>query len=114
MQSSRFFALLVLVALLVAPFGRMAAAEAMPQSHGSHQSHGAPMQMAGHCNDMPRSDHGKAGKAIDCMIACATLAPAEGPTMPRCESHAMLPEPLQIFTTAGISPAMDPPPPRFS
>ena len=109
MHSRRLFSLLALLALLVAPFGRMAAAEAMTMPHA------APMAMAGHCDDMPQPDQDKMGKsAIDCMIACATLAAVSAPAMEMAEPEIVSPQPRAVFRFAGISLEADPPPPRFS
>ena len=95
------------LALVVAPFGRMGAAEAMPNH--------SPGAMAGHCDDMAPPDDGSADKAaIDCMIACATLAAAVSPLVdiPQPEITAPLAQAVRAF--AGIDLQAEPPPPRLS
>ncbi len=105
----RLLPLLTLLAMIVAPFGRVAAAEAMSTAH-------QPAAMAGHCQDMPApdEDRGSGQSEIDCLVACAAIAAPEAvalagrvPTAaPRAGS---LP---RVF--AGLHPEADPPPPRFS
>lgn len=70
------------------------------------------MVMAGHCEEMPGHDNSAPGKAIDCMIACAAMASSEAPFLvvpvPMPAEHAALP----FFSSAGIQPEAEPPPPR--
>ena len=102
-----FLFVLAALALIIAPFGRMGAAEAMP-----HHSPGA---MAGHCNDMePPADGPSDTSAIDCMIACATLAAAAGPTLETGASEITVPLARAVRFFAGIALVADPPPPRLS
>ena len=78
-------------------------------------THHAPMATTGHCQDMPSPDHKKADKAaIDCMIACAAVASAEGvsPSVP--VSVADAPVSVLLPLVSGLHPEADPPPPRFS
>ena len=108
MRLFRLLPLLALLALLIAPFGRMAAAEASPH-------HGAPA-MAGHCEEAAPDEQapGEAQKAIDCMIACAAVA---APAAPRLEVplHASeQPAAASAFGLVGLHPERDPPPPRLS
>jgi len=98
-----------MLAVLAAPFGRIAAAEATIIGHH------APMATAGHCQDMPSPDQKQSDKAaIDCMIACAAVATADGasPVMPAPVADAPAAVPLTLFS--GLHPEADPPPPRFS
>lgn len=106
MTASRLLPLLMLLALLVAPFGRIGLAEAAaPEA--------APMAMTGHCEDRP--DSGKAGPgAIDCMIACAAMAPATAPEFSRMLVAVDPQPPLPRPSLTGRQPEADPPPPRFS
>ena len=109
MTFRRLLPLLTLLALLVAPFGRMAAAEAMTTPH--HQA----AAMPGHCDDMPMPDQDGGDKvAIDCMIACAAVATATAPLLAFIAPMVATPvgETLPLFT--GRNPSADPPPPRFS
>jgi hypothetical protein len=70
----RLLPLLVLLALVIAPFGRVAVAEAKTIPHPM------PSAMASHCPGQPMPDGDKGGRvAIDCMIACAAMASAAAP-----------------------------------
>ena len=104
----RFIRLLVLLALLAAPFGRMAAAEAMTMPH-----HPAMTMAAGHCDTMPASDSGDFDRSIDCMIACAMMAHAEAPAL-QPPPAASAPVSVLRAGLAGLHPEADPPPPRIS
>lgn len=102
-----FLFLFAALALVVSPFGRMGAAEAMPNH--------SPGAMAGHCDDMaPPADGPSDKSAIDCMIACATLAAAVSPLVeiPQPEMTAPLAQAVRSF--AGIDLQAEPPPPRLS
>lgn len=97
----------MLLALALAPFGRMAAAEAKAMPHH------APAAMSGHCAGQPEPDQDRQ-PAIDCMIACAAMAPAAMPAfVPPPVAHA---EPTSgpALILAGILPEAEPPPPRPS
>lgn len=99
--------LLVLIALLAAPFGRIAAAEATTAPHG------AAMAMAGgHCDTMPKSDSGGPDRSIDCMIACAMLAHSGGTALRMPAPGAPAPLGLARAGLSGLHPEADPPPPR--
>ena len=104
--------ILMLLALLVAPFGRMAAAEAMAMPH-----HAAPAAMAGHCGDTPAPDQAPAERGamtIDCLVACATIAAPDAPELAVVESLVVSPQPCRLSTFIGIQHQADPPPPRRS
>ena len=112
MKLRRLLPLLILLALLVAPFGRIAAAEAMmvPQQ---------PMAaMAGHCDDMamPAQHHGdRTHKAsIDCLVACAAMTTAEGVSLAQGVAVISLPAQFALPQFSGLHPEADPPPPRLS
>lgn len=103
----RLFPILMLLALLMAPAGRAVAAEqvAMP----SHDS-GA---QAGHCSDMPMSDDTDDGKmAIDCLVACAIMAPPAAPSLPVQAAMRLAERPAVVARFEGLSTGTDPPPPR--
>ena len=105
----RLLPLLALLALLAAPFGRIAAAEAMTAGHHP------PMAMTGHCEDMPSPQQDKTDKtAIDCMIACAAMATEDacGTTVRAPLVAGPIAGALPVFF--GLHPEADPPPPRFS
>lgn len=109
MTFRRLLPLLTLLALLVAPFGRMAAAEAMVMPH--HQA----AAMPGHCDEMPAGDEDGADKtAIDCMIACAAMAVAETPNLVASPDVAPAPISLTLPDLPGLNPEAEPPPPRLS
>lgn len=107
MSRRRLVQLFVLAALLVAPFGRIGIVQAM-----AGPNHVA---MAPHCADQPppsRERHHR--MAVDCMIACAAMAPVPAasfvpPVAVETALAASLLPPL-----AGIRPEADPPPPRFA
>lgn len=97
--------LFILIALLVAPFGRM---QAQATAH-----HVPPMAMAGHCEPLPAkapapTHHG----SIDCMIACAGVPAVEAgfttPILPPLAELIAAP----VAALDGIPPQFDPPPPR--
>lgn len=104
----RLLPLLALLALLVAPLGRVAATEAM-------LPHLAAPAAGAHCPDMPQPDGDDADTAkIDCLVACAIVLTAAGPMFGEPTSA-----PLPVVTATpdslvGISPEADPPPPRVS
>jgi hypothetical protein len=103
------FRLLLLAAMLFAPMGRIGMAEAM----------------AGHCADVPAaaSQHGgghapeapaeeRKGMAIDCMIACAAMAPAPVPFVAPAPLALTVPDAPLLSSLAGIRPEAATPPPR--
>ena len=101
---------LVLLALAVAPFGRLAAAEAMARPH-------QPAAAAGHCADMPADpDQGDSShKAqIDCLSACAAMATAGSALLPAFAMAASPRNELLVSLYVGLDPEADPPPPRRS
>lgn len=98
--------LLVLLALLVAPYGRVQAQPAV--------QHARSMAMAGHCDPAPSDAPAPAHRgSIDCMIACAATPALNAAAMP-----AMVPaEAALLFSAvvtpiAGLNHAAEPPPPR--
>ena len=112
MKLRRLLPLLTLLALLFAPFGRIAAAEAMmmPQQ---------PMAaMSGHCDEMPAPalPHGdRTHKAsIDCLVACAAMATAEDVSLAQSFAVVSLPARFALPEFSGLHPEADPPPPRLS
>ena len=110
MKLRRLFPLLTLFALIVAPFGRVAAAEAMMAGHQPAAA------MAGHCQDMPAPDPDeRSGKSsIDCLVACAAIATAEAFAL-AAGSSAALPQGSRVLPRfAGLHPEAEPPPPRLS
>jgi hypothetical protein len=114
--------LLLLAAMLLAPLGRigMAQAMAMPEA--------AAAGMAGHCAGMPAAapahhqgaHHRNAPQkdnermAVDCMTACAAVAPAFAPLVTPPPPAAALPGAIFLTSLTGIRPEADPPPPRRS
>jgi hypothetical protein len=108
-MGKRLIPLLTLLALLLAPAGRVAAMEsaAMPDH--------AAMTGQGHCSGMatPDPDHGDR-LAIDCMIACAVMAPPTAPAFAVAASGEAAVETVPAPCFDGISFGADPPPPRMS
>src|SRR5689334_10471007 len=105
----RMLRLLLLAALLLAPVGRIGLAQAMAAPAD------APSAMAGHCAEMPaptphRGHHGQAPKqdderkAVDCMIACAAMAPAPAPFVAPRPVAAALPATPLLSSLTGIRP----------
>lgn len=108
MSFRRLLPLLVLIALALAPFGRMGAAQAEATPYHA-------TAMAAHCAGQPiPGDDESAPASIDCMIACAAItAPAATAPSPLllpalAAMAAALPEPLGILLLA------EPPPPRLA
>jgi hypothetical protein len=100
--SRRFVQILLVVILVLSPFGRIGAA------HGT--------LVAGHCAGAPAPHHGKAQQdGVDCMIACAAIAPTPAaldcapPVLARA-AHPARPDSFH----AGLHLGADPPPPRLA
>lgn len=108
MSLRRILPLLALLALLFAPFGRMAAAEAMVEPH--HAS----ISAAGHCDDRPSSDPDRSRQAVDCLVACAVMAPPAVPALVLQPLLRLAPAASPTPAFSGLHPDADPPPPRFS
>ena len=100
--------LIALLALIVAPFGRMAAAEAMAPGHQ------ADMAASGHCDDVPSQGGDEADKALDCMNACTSLAAVADAEVPAFAPAAMIVDVRPPAVAAGLNPEAEPPPPRLS
>jgi hypothetical protein len=106
--SVRLLRCLLLLALMLAPFGRMAAAEAKAAPH--HEM----SMMAPHCPEPSSPDGNKAGMSVDCMIACAAMVPAPTAALvpPAAAEPTVATFPERML--AGIRPEAEPPPPRLS
>ena len=105
----RLLPYLVLLALVMAPFGRIGVAQAKAMPHHAASA------MASHCPGQPMPDGDKSGRmAADCMIACAAMAPAPAFFLAPPAAAEAAPVPMRAFSLAGIRPEADPPPPRFS
>lgn len=105
----RILRFLVLLALVVAPFGRIGIAQAMAMPHQM------PSAMASHCAGQPMPDRDKDERvAVDCMIACAVMAPPSAPLFAPPPAAESVPAAVPVFFLSGIQPEADPPPPRFS
>lgn len=100
--------LLILFALVAAPFGR---AQAAPV----HAAPAMTATMAGHCDPVAPSAPAPAhhGASIDCTIACAAMPVTDAAIAPLAITPAAAVTPLE-FALHGIRPAFDPPPPRLS
>jgi len=107
--------LLLLAAMLLAPLGRIGVAQAMaaPSATGMAMAHcaGMPAPAPGHHQKAP-ADGEK--MAVDCMIACAAMAPPPA-SFVAPPPAAMAPPAMSVLASlSGIQPEADPPPPRFS
>ncbi len=110
----RLLPLLTLIALMLAPFGRVGMAEATMPAHGMAAGHEM-AAMPSHCADMPApSDDAPADRMIDCLVACAVVTPPTAPAVPIVAPQANAPAAGLASTFVGISPGSDPPPPRLS
>jgi hypothetical protein len=99
----RLIPFFVLLALLIAPYGR---AEAQSAAHDMPA-------MAGHCDPVPPSAPPPVHhRSIDCMIACAGVPMLEAnliaPPLPPLAMRVAAP----VRALHGILPQFDPPPPR--
>jgi len=107
--------LLLLAAMLLAPLGRVGVAQALaaPAAAGMTMAHCAGMPAApAHHRKMPAPDGEK--MAVDCMIACAAMAPAPAPFVVPPVAVVALPTTSFLQSLVGIHPEADPPPPRIS
>ena len=103
--------LLLLAALLLAPLGRISVAQAAPPAAGMTMAHCGEMP-AGHDRQAPAPD--KERMAVDCLIACAAMAPPPAPLVTPPPAGVAPPATALISSLNGIQPEADPPPPRFS
>jgi hypothetical protein len=102
--SVRLLRCLLLLALMLAPSGRMGVAEAMTR-------HNAPT--ASHCAGQSMPKQGKGHRmAFDCMIACAAIATAPAPFALSRPLPEAMPSAAPVPILSGIRPEADPPPPR--
>lgn len=105
----RFLRLFVLLALMVAPLG-------MVSNHAAIATEVTAASSGGHCAEIEGSSEapgqGKASKSIDCMIACACVAPAQDQLAAPLISTMQLSSPV-ISAALGLNPAADPRPPRI-
>ena len=109
MTWGRLLPLFAMLALVVAPFGRMAAAEAMAPAH--HADVAAP----GHCDDMPAPDgDDDADKTLDCLTACASLVAVADAEFAVVPASAVAVESGVAADAPGLNPEAEPPPPRHS
>ena len=111
MRLRRILPLLTLIALLLAPFGRMATVEAAVMPH--HAALAAPPEG---CADAPAPDQDRGGdeSAIDCFTACAVMTPGDAPALAVALAAALPARPATPRDFAGIAPEAEPPPPRVS
>ncbi len=115
----RLLPLLALLALMLAPFGRVGMAEAaMPAHDVAAQDlvpEGLAAAMPSHCADMPApAEHEPADMAIDCMIACAVMTPPAAPALPVVAPVLAPPEAATPSAVVGITTESETPPPRHS
>jgi hypothetical protein len=100
----RLVQLVILAALLLAPFGRIGMAQA---SHG--------MAVVAHCAGQPLPDRDKGHRTtVDCLIACAAMAPADAPFALPSHAPEAAPAARPVSILSGVQPEADPPPPRLT
>ena len=107
-MSSFVCRLLVLVAVLLMPFGMSAAPAAT--AHNEHMS-AMPMQ---HCPDQNSTPHSN-GMLADCTMACSAALPAT--SLDAVETHCLVRPPLgptAVARLSGIELEIATPPPRLS
>jgi hypothetical protein len=103
----RLVQLLVLFALAAAPFGRIGISQAMARH--------MPTAMIAHCAGQPMPEPARGHRmAVDCMIACAAMAPAPAPFALPPPAVVAAPVGLAAGFPAGVRPEADPPPPRLA
>ena len=107
MRLRRLLTFLVLLALAIAPFGRMGMADAKAMPH--HE-----MPAMAHCPGSPAPDGDEdSGNAVDCMIVCAAMTPAAARFFAPAPAAEAAPAAIPASILAGIQPEADPPPPRL-
>jgi hypothetical protein len=108
MRLSRFFSIMVLLALLFAPAGMLGSHAAMATSHS-----GAASSM-GHCDTDEQVPDRDQGQMIDCAIACSAM-PSADPFVtqkPLSAAHQYKAAVSRFF--AGTRPEAATPPPRIA
>ena len=107
-MTRRLVQLAVLIALALAPFGRIGASEAMGPD--------AAVAVADHCGGRSMPDRDRSHRmTVDCTIACAAaMAPAPAPFDLPPPALAAAPVGRLAAFPAGIHPEADPPPPRLA
>jgi hypothetical protein len=110
----RLITLLAALALLFAPFGRLAAAETMSHA-GAGSAHHLTEAPPGHCDEsMVPAPAEPDGAMIDCMTACATMLPGAMEQLGADEFEGAPPIGLVERIFEGMNWEADPPPPRMS
>jgi hypothetical protein len=101
----QIFKLLMLVALLLMPFG-MTAAPAAASGHA--------MAAMSHCPEQQSQPDAQAGLGA-CAMACSAALPAADPVASDCSAAVELPaHDLATLTMSSLHPQAETPPPRFS
>jgi hypothetical protein len=105
----RLLRYLLLIALMLAPFGRLSVAEAKAMPHHDMA------KMASHCPDQPAPGGDKGGRAsLDCMIACAAMISAPAAFILPSPPAQVVAATIALPILTGIRPEAEPPPPRLS
>lgn len=105
----RLFALLIGLAMALAPLGMPAMAQAAPDSH-----HDLVMKQ-GHCDEQPAPDHhGRAASDKDCCVAMciAVVAPSGAADLP--DYHPARARPASDLDRRGFLGEIATPPPRLA
>lgn len=117
MHLNRLLSFLAAFAMLVAPLGMVcdSAAIAAPPAQQDMAAHAA--MATDHCADAnaaPRQSNDAPSPNLHCMMACAALPSAIGPSAAEPMLAAARPDiPAPAFGT-GLDPEAETPPPRFS
>ena len=103
------FRLLMLVALVLMPFGMAGApatAQPMPADH-------AAMSMAmGHCDEQPTKETAPTSSKMDCTAMCTALPAADNPLPVKAMKPVALRSTAIAAPFVGIEPELATPPPR--
>ena len=102
--------LLVLIAVLLMPFGMSAA----PAASSAHHAPATSMPM-GHCPDQRSSQDGMKGGIAECTMACAAALPVV--VRPSDYRLKLIPEPTFVLPSPslqGLHPDTATPPPKLS
>ncbi|HEX8666825.1 MAG TPA: hypothetical protein VF727_00455 [Allosphingosinicella sp.] len=110
MSRLRLLAVLAVFALLLTPLRMFGAAEAMAMPH--HGTHAAAAADEGHCAPAKGSSDKAPSAGIDCMTACAAIAPAATVATSEPVALAAPASPFIPDARCGLDPEASTPPPR--
>lgn len=105
----RLVFLLAALAVLLAPLTMIGGGAAMAMSHGMAAEAGMD-----HCAGMDEPSKDQPRGDIECMMACAAIAPLASRFEARLMAPAPLPRVLAATEARGLDPEAETPPPRSS